>query len=150
MSEDVSEFLKQVKDLEHQRAGEDDARSKELEEKILQDRKERQARRAGTPHFLFTILHHPIVPAENIRSTPRRCENRTHVLARMTTLAYPSSLALCLSICARRHNTSEITLSSPIGCLGLTWNTRTRKINLPSKVFSGEHATSFGLAQRRA
>ncbi|KAI1331235.1 hypothetical protein F5Y16DRAFT_395673 [Xylariaceae sp. FL0255] len=47
MSEDVSRFLSQVKeDLGDRRAGEDEARSRELEEKILQDKKERQARRA--------------------------------------------------------------------------------------------------------
>ncbi|KAF2965789.1 hypothetical protein GQX73_g7820 [Xylaria multiplex] len=45
MSEDVSRFLSQVKELGERRAEEDEARSRELEEKILQDRKERQARR---------------------------------------------------------------------------------------------------------
>ncbi|KAI1878322.1 uncharacterized protein JN550_000504 [Neoarthrinium moseri] len=46
MSEDVSKFLEQVKELGDRRLDEDEARSRELEEKILQDRKERQARRA--------------------------------------------------------------------------------------------------------
>ncbi|KAI0128751.1 hypothetical protein BJ170DRAFT_580027 [Xylariales sp. AK1849] len=46
MSEDVSKFLLQVKELGDRRVEEDEARSRELEEKILQDRKERQARRA--------------------------------------------------------------------------------------------------------
>ncbi|KAI1115005.1 hypothetical protein F5Y14DRAFT_411835 [Nemania sp. NC0429] len=45
MSEDVSRFLSQVKELGERRIEEDEARSRELEEKILQDRKERQARR---------------------------------------------------------------------------------------------------------
>ncbi|KAI0440868.1 hypothetical protein F4803DRAFT_446877 [Xylaria telfairii] len=45
MSEDVSRFLSQVKELGERRVEEDEARSRELEEKILQDRKERQARR---------------------------------------------------------------------------------------------------------
>ena len=47
MSEDVSKFLSQVRELGDRHAEEDEARSRELEEKILQDRKERQARRAG-------------------------------------------------------------------------------------------------------
>lgn len=47
MSEDVSRFLSQVKELGERRVEEDEARSRELEEKILQDRKERQARRRG-------------------------------------------------------------------------------------------------------
>lgn len=46
MSEDVSKFLEQVRELGDRRAEEDEARSRELEEKILADRKERQARRA--------------------------------------------------------------------------------------------------------
>src|SRR5437868_5287186 len=58
MSEDVSRFLSQVKELGERRIEEDEARSRELEEKILQDRKERQARRAGKGsrcpvHFLL-------------------------------------------------------------------------------------------------
>lgn len=47
MSEDVSKFLLQVRELGDRRVEEDEARSRDLEEKILQDRKERQARRAG-------------------------------------------------------------------------------------------------------
>lgn len=56
MSEDVSKFLEQVRELGDRRAEEDEARSRELEEKILADRKERQARRAGTSYnnLLFT------------------------------------------------------------------------------------------------
>ncbi|KAI8954629.1 hypothetical protein F4801DRAFT_575365 [Xylaria longipes] len=49
MSEDVSRFLSQVKELGERRVEEDEARSRELEEKILQDRKERQARRREFP-----------------------------------------------------------------------------------------------------
>lgn len=56
MSEDVSKFLEQVRELGDRRVEEDEARSRELEEKILADRKERQARRAGTSYnnLLFT------------------------------------------------------------------------------------------------
>lgn len=45
MSEDVSKFLEEVNQLAGRST--DEARDRELEEKILQDKKERQARRRG-------------------------------------------------------------------------------------------------------
>lgn len=51
MSDEVSNFLRSVEQLKERRDQEDEARSRELEEKFLQERRERQARRAGT--FLF-------------------------------------------------------------------------------------------------
>lgn len=48
MSDEVSDFLRSVELLKERREEEDEARSRELEEKILQEKKERQARRAGT------------------------------------------------------------------------------------------------------
>ncbi|KAJ2995900.1 hypothetical protein NUW58_g1146 [Xylaria curta] len=59
MSEDVSRFLSQVKELGERRIEEDEARSRELEEKILQDRKERQARRRAEP---LTPTVYPLDP----------------------------------------------------------------------------------------
>jgi hypothetical protein len=47
MSDEVSDFLRSVELLKGRREEEDDARSRELEEKIMQDKRERQARRAG-------------------------------------------------------------------------------------------------------
>jgi hypothetical protein len=47
MSDEVSDFLRSVELLKERREEEDDARSRELEEKIMQDKRERQARRAG-------------------------------------------------------------------------------------------------------
>jgi hypothetical protein len=47
MSDDVSQFLQQVEQLKGRRIEEDEARTRELEEKILQEKRERQARRAG-------------------------------------------------------------------------------------------------------
>ena len=47
-SEDVSDFLKRIKELGDQRDREDEERNRKLEEEIIQGRKERQARRAGT------------------------------------------------------------------------------------------------------
>ncbi|KAK2605190.1 hypothetical protein N8I77_008045 [Diaporthe amygdali] len=45
MSDEVSNFLRSVEELNHGRHEEEEARSRELEEKLLQQRKERQARR---------------------------------------------------------------------------------------------------------
>ena len=56
-SEDVTEFLKEIKGLGERRDEEDELRNKRLEEEILQGRKERQARRAGTqPSMLFSRI----------------------------------------------------------------------------------------------
>lgn len=49
MSDEVSNFLRSVEQLNHGRHEEEEARSRELEEKLLQQRKERQARREGKP-----------------------------------------------------------------------------------------------------
>ncbi|KIH90573.1 gelsolin domain containing protein [Sporothrix brasiliensis 5110] len=46
MSDEVSNFLRSVEQLKDRRLEEDEARSRELEERILQDKRERQARRA--------------------------------------------------------------------------------------------------------
>lgn len=46
--DDVSKFLQDVKEMNARRTEEDDARQRELDEKIQQEKKERQARRAGT------------------------------------------------------------------------------------------------------
>ncbi len=48
MSDDVTQFLQQVQQMQGRRAEEDEAKSRELEEKILQEKSERAARRAGT------------------------------------------------------------------------------------------------------
>ena len=52
-SEDVNDFLQRIKELGDRRDQEDEERNRRLEEEILQGRKERQARRAGTTFFLF-------------------------------------------------------------------------------------------------
>lgn len=48
MSDEVSDFLRSVEQLNHRRDEDDEARAREREEKILQQRRERQARREGT------------------------------------------------------------------------------------------------------
>jgi hypothetical protein len=52
-SEDVNDFLQRIKELGDRRDQEDEERNKKLEEEILQGRKERQARRAGTSNSLI-------------------------------------------------------------------------------------------------
>lgn len=47
-SEDVNDFLQRIRELGERRDKEDEERTKKLEDEILQGRKERQARRAGT------------------------------------------------------------------------------------------------------
>lgn len=54
-SEDVNDFLQRIRELGERRDKEDDERTKKLEEEILQGRKERQARRAGT-YSLFPLM----------------------------------------------------------------------------------------------
>lgn len=46
--DDVSKFLQDVKEMNARRTEEDDARQRELDDKIQQEKRERQARRAGT------------------------------------------------------------------------------------------------------
>lgn len=47
-SEDVNDFLLRIRELGEKRDKEDEERTRRLEEDILQGRKEREARRAGT------------------------------------------------------------------------------------------------------
>lgn len=47
-SEDVNDFLLRIRELGEKRDKEDEERTKKLEQEILQGRKEREARRAGT------------------------------------------------------------------------------------------------------
>ena len=46
-SEDVSDFLRRIRELDEKSTLEDQERTRKLEEEILQSRKEREARRAG-------------------------------------------------------------------------------------------------------
>ena len=46
-SEDVTDFLKRIRELNEQRDKEDEERNRKLEEEIMQGRRERQARREG-------------------------------------------------------------------------------------------------------
>jgi hypothetical protein len=77
MSEDVSKFLEQVKELGDRRDDEEhEARSRELEEKILQDRKERKARRAGTHSYSLSSVLSQRPPSHDLGQPPRDNEAR--------------------------------------------------------------------------
>ena len=56
MSDEVSNFLRSVEQLKDRRLEEDEARSRELEERIMQEKRERQARRAGESCFSVDAL----------------------------------------------------------------------------------------------
>ncbi|KAI1810898.1 hypothetical protein GGS20DRAFT_149480 [Poronia punctata] len=82
MSEDVSRFLSQVKELGERRLEEDEARSRELEEKILQDRKERQARRRERARSISPQKDSPAnTPPPVIQHTDRHRPGRLDLAA---------------------------------------------------------------------
>ena len=47
-AEDVNDFLRRIQELSQKRDQEDEERNRKLEEEIMQGRRERQARRAGS------------------------------------------------------------------------------------------------------
>lgn len=56
-TEDVNDFLLRIRELGERRDKEDEERTKKLADEILQGRKERQARRAGTfPPLLGPLM----------------------------------------------------------------------------------------------
>lgn len=55
-SEDVNDFLLRIRELGEKRDKEDEERTKKLEQEILQGRKEREARRAGTDFPVFVVV----------------------------------------------------------------------------------------------
>lgn len=63
MSDEVSDFLRSVELLKERREEEDEARSRDLEEKILQEKRERQARRAGIANPIRSHFIQPSIPA---------------------------------------------------------------------------------------
>jgi DNA integrity scanning protein DisA with diadenylate cyclase activity len=60
-SEDVNDFLSRIRELGERHDKENEERTKKLEEEILQGRKERQARRAGT---IFPVLQFSLAVAD--------------------------------------------------------------------------------------
>ncbi|CCF40429.1 hypothetical protein CH063_02352 [Colletotrichum higginsianum] len=66
--DDVSKFLQDVKEMNARRTEEDDARQRELDEKIQQEKRERQARRAGTSCLCFSCL--VLLPSHHISPFP--------------------------------------------------------------------------------
>ncbi|KAJ9151938.1 Gelsolin [Pleurostoma richardsiae] len=74
MSDEVSDFLRSVEQLKGRREEEDEARSRELEEKILQERRERQARREERARSISPQKSSPA-------NTPPPSSQRTKTLA---------------------------------------------------------------------
>ncbi|ROV94476.1 hypothetical protein VSDG_05927 [Cytospora chrysosperma] len=75
MSNEVSDFLRSVEQLNHSRDEDEEARSRELEEKLLQQRKERQARREARkihlPSEIVASQHPTTVFASQRLDIPR-------------------------------------------------------------------------------
>ncbi|KAI2642754.1 hypothetical protein GGS21DRAFT_499433 [Xylaria nigripes] len=84
MSEDVTRFLTQIKELGERRIEEDEARSRELEQKILQDRKERQARRRERARSISPLKSSPAHTPSPSTHTPD-----SHRLERLDLVASP-------------------------------------------------------------
>ncbi|KAH8164145.1 hypothetical protein CIB48_g4094 [Xylaria polymorpha] len=148
MSEDVSRFLSQVKELGERRVEEDEARSRELEEKILQDRKERQARRRGkslsSPPLsslvalvtlvTHTILHFTLSAFQALGPPiyPRFLSVRDVALETASLGICVRILVLTAALCARSMIAcaSVATTSATLFCLG--WGPQ-KLIELPSE-----------------
>lgn len=73
MSDEVSSFLRSVEQLNQRRDEDEEARSRELEEKILQQRRERQARREGTYILGNVLARIALVRCCRAASRPSRC-----------------------------------------------------------------------------
>ncbi|KAK0718397.1 hypothetical protein B0T26DRAFT_856017 [Lasiosphaeria miniovina] len=72
MSDEVSDFLRSVELLKGRREEEDEARSRELEEKILQEKRERQARRAERARSISPQKSSPVnTPSPSAQRTNR-------------------------------------------------------------------------------
>ncbi|KAH7037884.1 uncharacterized protein B0I36DRAFT_237711 [Microdochium trichocladiopsis] len=97
MSEDVSKFLEQVKELGERSTLDDEARARELEEKILQDKKERQARRRERARSISPEKSSPAnTPPTSTQRVNRRSQqldlNSSPVLEPPTTNGSPRAL----------------------------------------------------------
>lgn len=70
---DLQDFLRGVRELGQQRDDEDEARNRQLEQEILQERRERQVRQAGMLlEFSLVLLHAPH-PVSHISSSLIDC-----------------------------------------------------------------------------
>jgi len=131
MSDEVSDFLRSVERLKERREEEDEARSRELEEKILQEKRERQARRAGTPSPIQSCAFPPLhrnthhITVHPVESG--RMPSRTAHLKSWDTAA-------CWN-CPRMHNIGGMEVLTVCPC-------RARKIYFTTKVVPRKHPTT--------
>ena len=141
MSDDVSQFLQQVQQLQGRRAEEDEARSRELEEKILQEKSDRAARRAGKCQWNI----HPPCPGPfmeplwrlsrvNGWAVPQQASFQRFVLKAKTKIFWAPLIILV----SRRRGTI------PAAIIGLTLkgSCRARQVHLTTKIVASEHASS--------
>ncbi|KAL9046553.1 MAG: hypothetical protein Q9214_000638, partial [Letrouitia sp. 1 TL-2023] len=86
-SEDVSDFLKRIRELGDQRDREDEERNRKLEEEIIQGRKERQARRAERARSIS-----PTKDQSSNVGTPSSIRSTTESLLQDDSMASPLTL----------------------------------------------------------
>lgn len=86
MSDEVSDFLRSVELLKGRREEEDEARSRELEQKILQEKAERQARRLGVFYYLlyYSTATTPLVCSLHVLSRRRIADQGQEVVHGVT------------------------------------------------------------------
>lgn len=132
MSDEVSDFLRSVERLKERREEEDEARSRELEEKILQEKRERQARRAGTTNPLSFYPSKPVSWNRCTRAFLQRAQkletgNTNHCISYAST--EPGTRAFAGRLFAGMRSANNITC-------------RAREINLTTKIVSRKHTAA--------
>lgn len=149
MSEDVSRFLEQVRELGDRRVEEDEARSRELEEKILADRKERQARRAGTTRNLYLDIPLLVLFGLVARTQPLIVSQKTEQCSAYRTCTFGCHWNF--PGCAKYLTLSKIRvfvyllLLSAQGVdarLLIFWLYRTRQVDFTPEVLTSKHTTT--------
>ncbi|KAK2066593.1 hypothetical protein P8C59_000398 [Phyllachora maydis] len=112
MSDEVSDFLRSVEALKERREEEDEARSRELEEKILQEKRERQARRAERAR---SISPQKSSPANT--PPPPPTSQRNSVVQLPPSYGGSVDLGRNLSVSSRKHEvkTGGLMRSTPMG-----------------------------------
>lgn len=83
-SEDVNDFLLRIRELGEKRDKEDEERTKKLEEEILQGRKEREARRAGTWFPIVFVSLSSLPTSSPCAAAFSRLTFHSHVPSRMS------------------------------------------------------------------
>ncbi|WDK16728.1 hypothetical protein CGRA01v4_08011 [Colletotrichum graminicola] len=124
--DDVSKFLQDVKEMNARRTEEDDARQRELDEKIQQEKRERQARRAGTS---LSFSYPPSPPPPSLLSSIPRPAS----ICLCSFSLPPSALFMCfLFLVWPRKKILIRVLSCHSACLRSCWCRAMSRFSLPS------------------